>query len=228
VSGRRWTADELEYLEGAYGDVRVERIARRVRRTVSAVHNQAVKMRLGRNRPSDVMALSDVMKNVLGMDSWSVLKRWVDRGLLPATKSETYGVKREWWVRDADLEAFLRANPHLVDRDKVQPPWRAFVPERWITLIEAFRRGAAWPLFLESAVKAGLLPEARKRGEFGVWVIPESLLPALVAARRRMTTDPDHRRLVLAYNRNEARSQIVHKRTYLNRRARELADGTAA
>lgn len=230
MNGRTWTAAEISLLEELYGEVTVGAIAGRLGRTVGSVHNRATLMRLGRARPGDVMSLNEVMKGALGSDNHQVVIRWIREGLLPATRGNAYGIRnREWWIRVGDLETFLVAHPHLVDRDKVLAPFDRLLTERWISLVEAFRRGAAYPMFLEDAAKAGLVPEARKRGgPTGIWVIPESLLPFLVAARRRMTSEADHRRLVLAYGRHEQRSTVSHRKTYLNRRARELASGVSS
>lgn len=227
MGGFKWTPEQLEQLEQWYGDLRVETIARRLGRTVNAVHVQAQKLHLGRNRPSDVLSMNELM-GILGVETHGIVRRWIREGWLPAVRRPMYGrqSRAEWWIRQADLERFLREHGHQVDRDRIQPPFQRHVPERWITFVEAFRRGAAWPFFLEAAVKSGLLPEARKRGEVGTrWVIPERLLPELLAARRRMTTDAEHRRLVLMYNHEQGRGNVKRKISQMNARARAAADG---
>lgn len=47
---------------------------------------------------------------------------------------------------------------------------------------------------------------ATKRGVR--WVIPESILPRLIAGRRRFTEDAEHRRQVRMYDRLQARGTL--------------------
>ena len=195
-----------------YGDVRIEAIAAHVGRTVTAVHNRANEHRLGPDRPHDVMSLNQVL-HVLGEPGchgrFLGPGGLVARGLLRAELRSQYGSRPVWWVRESDLVAFLRDNPHLVDRDLVQPPYRRHVAERWILLSEAFRRGAAHTICLLAAVKAGCIPEARHHGARGSkWAIPESILPRLVEGRRRFVTDAAHRRLVVAHSQAAERKRV--------------------
>lgn len=227
MAGRRWTPAELETLQDMYGEIRVDVIAKGLGRTVSAIHVQAGKLHLGRARPAGVLSLHELM-GVLGVDSHNSVIRWIREDLLIARRKVTYGMTRrpEWWITEPDLIAFLAANAHLVDRDRVDEAYRQYLAERWITLVEAFRRGAAWPFLLENAVKAGLIPEARKRGNIGTrWAIPERILPALVAARKTKTSDSQHRRLVLMYNQAQKRGAVKRRITYLNAQSRVLSDG---
>lgn len=229
MAGRAWTPDEDEQLEELYGSEPVGAIAARLGRTVSAVHNRAVKKHLGPQRPPDVLTAYDVM-GIVGRSDYPCLQRWVRDGWLRAErKPAAYGAARkrpEWWIRMGDLERFLREYPHAIDRDDIDPAWQQFVPERWITLVEAFRRGAAHPNLLENAVKAGLIPEARQRGIKGTrWAIPERLVPGLTEARRLMTPDTEHRRLVLQYARLQRRGQLQRRRSYMTASARRAALG---
>lgn len=70
----------------------------------------------------------------------------------------------------------------------------------------AFLRDNDHPLQLEHAFHAGTVDEVRKRGVR--WVIPESILPRLVAGRRRFTEDTEHRRQVRVYDRLQARGTL--------------------
>lgn len=226
---RRWTPEEVVELEERYGAEPATAIALRLGRTISSVFNQAQKMGLGPQRPADVLTANEVMA-IVGRQDYPAIRRWVRDGWLRAERRPAaYGsTKRppEWWVRAGDLERFLREHPEAVDRDDVDPAWRQFVPERWLTLVEAFRRGAAHPNLLENAVKAGLVPEARQRGVKGTrWAVPERLVPMLAEARRRMTTDAEHRRLVLQYDRLQRRGALQRRRSYMAASARALATG---
>jgi len=223
----RWSAEEVKYLEGSYGVVAIEVIAAKLRRSMGSVQNKAQGLGLGPLH-RDELSLHAVML-ALGLDAHATVRAWVETGKLRGRRDpESYGRPRPLWkIREQDLAAFLREYPHLIDRDRVEPSYRHYVPERWITLPEAFRRGAAHPFFLEAAMKSGLVPEARQRGAKGTWwVVPETLLPHLIAARRRMTADRDHRRLVLRYTQDQAKGRLSRGKRWLAvRDARAAAAG---
>jgi hypothetical protein len=172
------------------------------------------------------MTLNEAMR-AIGMSSHPTVRRWIADGLLVATRHTLRGAKRpDWIVTEPALAAFLRKHPHLVDRDEVDPAYRQFVPERWVTLVQAFRLGAAFPVLLENGVKAGLIPEARQRGEKGTrWVVPASILPRLIEGRRTMTPDAEHRRLVVAYDRAQRSSSVARKKSRLTSQARASSRG---
>ena len=228
MGNRRWTDAEVEILEELYGSVPSATIATQLGRTLAGVHEKAGKLGLGPQRPPDVLTAYEVM-TILGCADYPRIQRWVRDGQLKAErKPAAYGASKrlEWWIRAGDLERFLRDNPHVIDRDDVDPAWRQFVPERWMTLPEAFRRGAAHPNLLENAVKAGLVPEARQRGAKGTrWAVPERIVPALTEARRRMTSDADHRRLVLRYDQLQRRGRLQRGRSRMVADARATSLG---
>lgn len=228
MNGRLWSEDDDETLTDLYGSVEVETIAAQLTRTVDAVHNRAGKLRLGRRMPPGSLSGNDLMA-ALGTQDWRAINRvWIANGWLKATPLPRYGRadRPTMCVLEPDLARFLQEYPHLVDRDLVDPAYRQYVPERWITLVEAFRRGAAFYNLLENAVKAGLIPEARQRGEKGTrWAIPERLLSGLVLARRRMQSDADQLRLVRMYDRAQSRGHVQRKASYLAAKARGFSAG---
>lgn len=200
MSGRRWTEAEEARLEEAFGIVATRTLARELGRTTSAVHQRALRLGLV---AEDDLSLTQV-REILGLGSdYRLIYTWLREGIL--VRRTKYGGRRSL-IREDDLVAFLRANDHLIDRERVDAAYRQFVAERWITTVEAFRRGAAHPVELEHAFHAGLVDEVRKRGVR--WVIPESILPRLVAGRRRFTSDAEHRRQVRMYDRLQARGVL--------------------
>jgi hypothetical protein len=200
VSGRPWTPAEEAVLEERFGVDVTSVLAERLGRTSSAVHQRALRLGLV---AEDDLSLTQV-REILGLGSdYRLIYAWLRDGLL--IRRRKYGGRRSL-IREVDLIAFLRANDHLIDRDRVDAAYRQFVAERWITTVEAFRRGASHPVELEHAFHAGLVDEVRKRGVR--WVIPESILPRLVAGRRRFTEDAEHRRQVRMYDRLQARGTL--------------------
>ena len=200
MSGRPWTREEIAILEERFGLDATRVLAKRLGRTTTAVHQRALKLGLAHE---DDLSLTEV-REILGLGKdYRLIYKWLADSLL--IRWRKHGGRRSF-VREEDLVAFLAANHHLVDRDRVDVAYRQFVPDRWITTVEAFRRGAPHPIELEHAFHAGLVDEVRKRGVR--WVIPESILPRLVAGRRRFTSDTEHRRQVRMYDRLQARGNL--------------------
>jgi hypothetical protein len=217
---RFWTEAEVDLLREQYNGQTAEAIAKRIGRTAAAVHCKAQLLKLDVRVPGE-MSQNEVME-VLGMQAHQTLRRWSESGLLASERRPGRGRRAyEWVITDAGLIEFLRTYPWMVDRDRVEPPFRSVLGERWITLVEAFKRGAAFPNLLENAVLAGLIPEAKRR--LSVWVVPESTLPRLVAGRRTRTDDGAHRKLVLQYDRLQRRGNLARKKTRIVAAARASA-----
>jgi hypothetical protein len=174
LNGRFWTDVEDAYLLESYGTVPVEVIAAKLKRTVPAVYGRAGMNHLGRDRPPGAMSLNEFME-ALGIGAHAMVVSWIEDGLLVGRRMSRYGREnRGWLIEEADAVAFLRANPWLVDRDKVNSALRQYLPERWVTFPEAFKRGAAHPFLLEAAALAGLIPDARRRGSKGTWWVRQN------------------------------------------------------
>jgi hypothetical protein len=229
MNGRAWTPEEIDKLSDMWGTFSPRAIGKALGRTEVAVMVRAQREGLGRPTPAGSLSGNEFMI-VVGCTSHPTFRRWVDTGALAASRNTRTGSKRaDWIITEPALIAFLRDHAHQVDRDDVDPAYRQYVPERWVTLPEAFRLGAAYPVLMESAVKAGLVPEARQRGEKGSWwVIPATILPRLIEGRRRMTSDPDHRRLVIAYDRAQRAGTLTRKRSRLASQARQASVGVRA
>lgn len=211
MSGRRWTAPEETLLEEQFGIVETRTLAGRLGRTTSAVHQRALKLGLVADADLSVTACMEILG--LGRDSCR-LYSWIQEGKLPR-RSKFNG--RRKFVTEEDLIAFIREHGHLLDRDKVQPPYRQYVEQRWITLVEAFRRGAAHYVELEHAAHAGTIPEIQRRGVR--YFIPEAILPRLIEGRRRFTSDPEHHRQVVLFNRLAGRhNKVVARKASMRRR----------
>jgi hypothetical protein len=204
VSGRAWTPEEDEILESMLGDQHTATIARRLGCTEARVNNRIARLGLSRKRLGVYSA--NELSLILGIEGSWIRDALLRTGILPMRWVQGRGRFGQSEVTEADLIAFLRAYPHLVDRDRVDAAYRQFVSERWVTTVEAFRRGACHPVVLEHAFHSGLVDEVRKRGQR--WVIPESFLPRLVEGRRRSTDDTEHRRQVRMYERLQTRGTL--------------------
>lgn len=203
MSRHRWTPADDDLIDRLVGDHRTEFIARRLGLSVSQVNNRIAVLGLSRKR-TDVYSANE-LSGILGIEGNWIRSSLIATGLMRSTRSSSGRFGRTQ-VTERDLIAFLREYPHLVDRDRVDVVYRQYLEDRWITTAEAFRRGANHPVVLEHAFLSGLLEEVRKRGMR--WVIPEAVLPRLVAGRRRFTDDVEHRRQVRMYDRLQARGAL--------------------
>lgn len=210
MAGRRWTDEECVFIEHNMYQMAAWQIAKRLNRSEPAIYNRARKLGLGKRNPECLSG--NEAQRIIGTQSHAAVRRWMRDGILVAERRKGRGRwDFEWTVLEKDLIAFLRQNPHLVDRDKVDVAYQQYVSERWITLGEAFRRGAAHIALLEHSALAGLIPEPlRKRGH--IWVIPEASLPILVAARRKFTSDAGWRRQWTRYMRTQRVRDAEQKR----------------
>ncbi len=203
-----WTSADDELIADLVGEHRSSHIANRLGLTTAQVNNRISTLGLSRKRVG-IYSRNEIAQ-ILGIGDNSLLRRLIVGGPLKGVHIAGRGRFGQWEITEADLIAFLRENPHVVDRDSVDAVYQQFVNERWITTGEAFRRGAPHPVELEHAFHAGMVPEIRKRGVR--WVIPETILPRLVEGRRRFTPDAEHRRQVRMYDRLQARHQLTGKR----------------
>jgi translation initiation factor IF-1 len=190
------------------GEHKAETIARRLGVSIDRVHNRMA--RLGLSRRVEGIYSANELATVLGLEGNWIRRFLLESGLLPSTRIAGRGRFGVTQIKDQDLVAFLRASPHLIDRDRIDVAYRQYVDERWITTVEAFRRGASHPVELDHAFHAGTVDEVRKRGVR--WVIPESILPRLVAGRRRWLSDTEHRRQVRVYDRHAIRDAQTGRR----------------
>lgn len=210
---RRWAAEEDALLSDLAGNLGITRIARRLGRTLASVSSHAAA--LGISTKPDGYSANAAM-GILGVTDHRVMREWIRAGLLPGTHNPGRGARGEYLIAEETLVAFLRRQPHLVDRAKVDAAFRQYVDERWITLGEAFRRGAAHVVSLEHAYRCGLLPEVRRRGLR--IVIPERVLRLLVDGRRTVTSDLEHRRSLARYERTQRARRPIRRAEYAARR----------
>lgn len=218
MAGRRWTPDEDQLLEDLLGEHTSEYIARRLGVPVARVNNRISRLGLSRKRAGVFSRFE--LSQVLGTQDNSFLRGLLSTGMLRSKRLAGRGRFGVYEIREADVVALLREHPHLVDRAKVDPAYQQYVAERWITLGEAFERGASHIISLEHACLAGTIPEARKRGIR--WVIPETILPRLREGRRRWTVDAEHKRQLVLYQRLQRRQRLhgnVGKTLWKPRRA---------
>lgn len=184
-----WTRADVEFLDRTYGHRTDDAIARHLKRTALAIHLKAKRLGLHK-RTAGFTARS--FAQIFGVDSGTVSKVWIRRGLLPARAIEQTvvsthlaadGHRPTYWVIATDApEAFIRDHPELVDVDKMPPSWYRDLAaaDPWISLPEAHRRTGRDPTKVVDLILAGTV-RGRHRGTH--WYIPVADVPKIPTLR---------------------------------------------
>jgi hypothetical protein len=113
-----WTREEREYLEKYAGSVEIGVLAERISaihgvpRTAEAIRIKGV--RWGISLWAQGLSLRDV-ELLFHLDHRSVVRCWVEPGLLKARRWSGRGPNAGWWFESSDVEAFIRAYPWAYD-----------------------------------------------------------------------------------------------------------------
>jgi hypothetical protein len=114
-----WSAEEVAYLEQNFHRVSIQRLARRMGRTVTAVALK--KKRLGL-RKTDEGYTARSLAEAFGVDDHKVTG-WIERGLLRASMRGTERERDVYYVSDRAVLDFVRQNPLGFDLRKVDQLW---------------------------------------------------------------------------------------------------------
>lgn len=186
VAGTRpaaWSEDEIEYLVDHYGLVSLRHIARRLRRTETAVKLKA--KRLGINQKANFYSAT-LVAEVFGVDTKKVSHQWIVDGLLRARRSPVRCGPHHvaWRVMDQDLERFIRQHPEQYDWRRMEPgPWRNIARATWerdpvLTAEQAARELGVNTATILRHINRGWMSATRVRcaGKHGSWRIRRSAL----------------------------------------------------
>lgn len=176
-----WSSADVAYLERWYGLRTDEAIARRLGRSLTGLRLKAKRLRI-RKRDAGYTATS--LAEVMGVDPTTVMRAWVARGGLRATRSFRQGSGLVYIISEDDIETFIRTRGWWIDWHKVPPdsPFAALVADnRWYSMPQVHR--ATGRLKISTELRAGRVP-GQRRGTH--WYMRE----ADVARLRRLP--PEH------------------------------------
>lgn len=169
-----WTMEEENLLRELAGSMELGEIARilserfGVPRTPNAVDVRC--QRLGISRWVPGMSLRD-LERLFACDHQSIVRHWVETGLLRARRWSGRGPHPGWWFEPADVERFIRDCPWAYD-------WRRMKPGHRLTrLAEVVNRADPWFSYddlrryvgiskrnLDKWRRRGLVPHKRRPG----------------------------------------------------------------
>lgn len=173
-----WTKAEVEYLERSFGLVTDRQLQRHLGRSIVGIRLKA--KRLGLHKRSAAFTGRDVAA-IFGIDSGTVGKVWVRRGLISSRRTFRQGPHDVHLIDPRAVERFIQEHPEYVDLDKMPPsPYRDLAArDPWIGLPEAHRRTGRDPHVIAQLIRSGAV-RGRRRGTH--WYMPAadvSLVPTL-------------------------------------------------
>jgi hypothetical protein len=175
-----WTTADVMYLEGAFGRIRDETIARKLGRTVVGIRLKAKRLGL---RKKDAGHTAREVARIFGIDPTTVVDGWIAKGLLEARRAPfTQGPQPVYLTSDEILRRFIVNHPECIDVAKMpDSPWRALAAkDPWVSIREAHRLTGRNAFAISMAIRYGIL-RGRRRGvrARSHWYIPLADVPKI-------------------------------------------------
>lgn len=126
MGARRWTDEEVQYLEGAVGAVSFNTIAKRLKRTPTAVSVKAFKLGLSNTKDARGELTLNHLSKLAKVDRHTV-KYWVDSHGLKAKKRVTRHSAVFYFVSPNDFWSWARKNKRIINFSKIEP--NSIIPE---------------------------------------------------------------------------------------------------
>ena len=129
MRGKKWTEEDLEYLEESWGKMATQRIASNLDRTYSGIVNKARLLNLGDPLTHmDGITISRLSKE-LGID-YHLIANWIDKYNFPAKKKRLAKERRVLYIGYADFWEWADKNRQMIDFSRfdkyalgVEPEW---------------------------------------------------------------------------------------------------------
>lgn len=126
---KRWTEEEIEFLEEKWGAISRGSIAKNLNRTISAVTSKSVKLGLGNPLMHiDGLTISQLSK-VLNVD-YGIIRNWIDKYDLPARYKNLAIEKKTWIISYEDFWNWSEQNKQMIDFSRLdrlaigpEPEW---------------------------------------------------------------------------------------------------------
>lgn len=113
MSYRRWSDEEIEYLQKEYGRITVPTIAKKLNRTIGAVDSKILKLGLGHSYEAQGTITAAELSKALGRRT-SVIYRWIYNNGLKATMKITYKKQKYQMIQIKDFWSFAKNNPQFM------------------------------------------------------------------------------------------------------------------
>lgn len=121
-----WTPAEVHYLEENLGIHTPRYVAKKLKRTPTAVVLKAKRLGASRGLPFGYYTATG-LSECFGVKCSKTVTSWIQEGLLKAKRRGTERTERNggdmWMISEADVKAFIRKNPLRFDIRKVDQLW---------------------------------------------------------------------------------------------------------
>ena len=130
-AGTPWTQEDLDYLSEHYGVLPDDVLARRLRRSRTAM-KIAVTRKLHIRR-TDSFYTARMLSMLLGRNDGKIIVHWIHWGWLKATRGPTWAGQHEMWnIVEDDIADMLKQRPWLANLQRMEEHYfRSIVKEEW-------------------------------------------------------------------------------------------------
>lgn len=129
-NNRKWTKEELEYLQNNWGEQTPDIIARNLKRSVGAVINKSKKLELGSFLDNSEYVNAFSITQLMGIDSHVIQRTWKNHGF-KMTKKKIRGNERFEVIKFDKFLKWLRTHQDLWDSRKI-PPYGLGTEPEWL------------------------------------------------------------------------------------------------
>jgi hypothetical protein len=186
---KRWTEEELEYLNDKIGLVSDRALCRRLQRSSNAIKIAATRKLHGNHKMN--FYSGGMLARVLGVPDSKTIMNWAEAGWLRVRKSVVKaGPFHAWLFKDKHVVKFLQEKPWLFDPRKMPEHYfRSIVQDEyerdpWYSCQEAAHfLGVKTDDAVQRYIHRGWLPAVKRPGGpwQGVWVIRRSAIEKFLA-----------------------------------------------
>lgn len=127
---KRWTNEEIEYIQENLGNVSIEYISRKLNRTAGAIINKATRLGIGGPTVKTDYLLPNIAGKMIGKDL-RIIMYWIEHKKLPIIRKNIRGKKNRILIKYDIFINFLKNNQNLWDSKKVEPYALGYEP-KWL------------------------------------------------------------------------------------------------
>lgn len=127
---KKWTPEELEYLENSWGSVSIKGIARKLKRSINAVKLKAQRIGLSDAREHYEGLTVSILAEVLNVN-YSTIKYWIENNGFPAKQKLFTAERKILVVTWPDFWKWAEQNKQVLDFARVEPGYLGPEPE-WV------------------------------------------------------------------------------------------------
>lgn len=127
---KRWTKEEVNYLENSWGTTSIETISKKLNRSFDGILEKAKRLKLGGCYASTEYLNVNDIANTLKVDNHTIVDYWIGKCGLKAKKKRLIQLE-QWFINPNDLIHWLENNKDKWDSRKLEQHGLGIEPE-WL------------------------------------------------------------------------------------------------